>query len=173
MQQAQVIICPYTCGGRARVGEKVVALREVHGEDLRPCRRPFSACSGDRRAQAGRIQAPDASGRQEPLLALLDAERAHAESEDAPHFNICGSNRRADTKIPAETQRIYDCRAYHDERREGFPLFNIWGEPWPKRGRPKRVNEDPETEAAAARSKPQQDARLVMEGKAKVLLEKA
>lgn len=84
-----------------------------------------------------------------PLLALLDAERAHAESEDAPHFDICGSNRRADTKLPGETQRIYDYRAYHDERREGFPLFNIWGEPWPKRGRPKRTEASPKTEAAA------------------------
>ena len=38
-------------------------------------------------------------------------------------------------KAPKETRMIYAYRAYHAERREGFPLFDMWGEPWPKRGR--------------------------------------
>lgn len=75
-----------------------------------------------------------------PLRNLLGAERADAEREDAPHSEIDGCNHYGMAAgAPEETRKIYDYRAYHDERREGFPLFNIWGEPWPKRGRRKRV----------------------------------
>ncbi|SDG52348.1 hypothetical protein [Alloyangia pacifica] len=85
-----------------------------------------------------------------PLQELLEAERADAELDGARHPDLNGSNYYGvAAKAPEETRKIYDYRAYHAERREGFPLFDIWGEPWPKRGRPRRVAPDGQEVAKA------------------------
>jgi len=78
-----------------------------------------------------------------PLRELLEAERDDAKREGARHPDINGCNLYGvAAKAPEETRKIYAYRAYHAERREGFPLFNLWGEPWPKRGRRKRAAAD-------------------------------
>ncbi|MGK7652064.1 hypothetical protein ACSQ76_06510 [Roseovarius sp. B08] len=75
-----------------------------------------------------------------PLRELLELEHADAEREGARHPDINGCNHYGVAeKAPKETRMIYAYRAYHAERREGFPLFDMWGEPWPKRGRRKKT----------------------------------
>jgi hypothetical protein len=75
-----------------------------------------------------------------PLLELLESERAHAENGDVAQWESRKEDYlRPEEEPTEETKRIYKYRAYHNERREGFPLFNVWGEPWPKRGRKKRT----------------------------------
>ncbi|MBP0485175.1 hypothetical protein [Sagittula salina] len=70
-----------------------------------------------------------------PLRELLEAERLDAEPDSDRHRDIDGSNHYGvAAKAPEETRKIYDYRAYHAERREGFPLFNNWGSPRRKGG---------------------------------------
>ncbi|WP_163849207.1 hypothetical protein [Pseudooceanicola aestuarii] len=99
----------------------------------------------ERESAGSKHQRMQAIKQAEPLRELLCAERAHAESEDVAHSEIYGDDHyHTATNAPEETRAIYNYRAYHAELREGFPLFNIWGEPWPKRGRRKREAPDGE-----------------------------
>ena len=104
----------------------------------------------ERERDGSKHQRLNAIKQAKPLLQLLDAESADAEREDAPHLKASEHlHNGVAGKVPEETRRIYAYRAYHDARRDGFPLFNVWGEPWPKRGRRKRAAADSKEVAKA------------------------
>ncbi|WP_370286620.1 hypothetical protein [Pseudooceanicola nanhaiensis] len=97
----------------------------------------------DRQRDGSKHRRLQAIEQAKPLRELLEAERLDAERDSVRHRDIDSRNHYGvAAKAPEETRKIYDYRAYHAERREGFPLFNNWGEPWPKRGRRKREAAD-------------------------------
>ncbi|QFT59412.1 hypothetical protein FIU94_11315 [Sulfitobacter sp. THAF37] len=73
-----------------------------------------------------------------PLRVLLDNERVWAEkwadtaNEDDVKLDYYGAD-----KIPEAVHPIYAYRRYHMDRQEGFPLFNLWGEPMSSGGQAK------------------------------------
>jgi len=71
----------------------------------------------------------------QPLHELLAYERGHAIRADFGPQEICSMNKYGrGTALPDDTRKVYDYRAYHDERCEGFPLFDVWGDPWSEGG---------------------------------------
>ncbi|WP_139226432.1 hypothetical protein [Sulfitobacter marinus] len=90
----------------------------------------------------------EAISKAQPLLQLLDDERLRAKD-----WAVAASERElklvhyGEETIPKEIHLIYAYRRYHMNRRENFPLFNQWGEPW---GKASKVNCASKTVSAAA-----------------------
>ncbi len=71
-----------------------------------------------------------------PLRELLDNERVRAEKwADTASEGELNLTHYDAGKIPEAVHPIYAYRRYHMDRHEGFPLFNLWGEPVSRGGK--------------------------------------
>ncbi|HEY9038618.1 MAG TPA: hypothetical protein VIN05_06720 [Roseovarius sp.] len=70
-----------------------------------------------------------------PLRNLLAAELQAASDLNSGFGESKNDFYGVSADLPQEARLVYSYRSFHSERREGFPMFNIWGEPWPKRRR--------------------------------------